>query len=297
MPEEGRQGFSLTDPRMSTATRYDLTDEQWRHLWPLLPPERPRTGRPNHDLRTILNGILWVLRTGAPWRDMPERYGPVGTVSSRFYRWRTSGVWGRVLAALQARADARGEVNWDLHFIDATVVRAHQHAAGARQIGDVMGSDDEALGRSQGGFSTKLHLRADRNGRPITAVLTGGERHEQMALEALLDQGAIRRTGPGRPRFRPRRVAGDKGYSSPTARRRLRLRRITPVIPTRKDQRRLAEFDREAYRERNRIERLINRLKQFRRMATRYEKRAASYLAMVTLAMILLWLPRFADAP
>jgi transposase len=159
------------------------------------------------------------------------------------------------------------------------------------------GGEGEALGRSQGGFSTKLHLRAEGNGRPITAVLTGGERHEQIALEALLDQGAIRRPGRGRPRLRPRCVAGDKGYSSPTARRRLRARRITPVIPTRKDQRRLASFDREAYRERNRVERLINRLKQFRRVATRYEKRAANYLAMVTLAMILLWLPRFADAP
>jgi transposase len=87
-------------------------------------------------------------------------------------------------------------------------------------------------------------------------------------------------------------VAGDKGYSSPTARRRLRARRITPVIPTRKDQRRLAIFDREAY-----LERLINRMKQFRRIATRYEKRAANYLAMVIIVMIVLWLPTFADRP
>jgi hypothetical protein len=91
-------------------------------------------------------------------------------------------------------------------------------------------------------------------------VLTGGERHEQIALEALLDQGAVRRPGRGRPRLRPRRVAGDKAYSSPTARRRLRRRGIVPVIPTKRDQRRQASFDREAYRARNRIERLINRL-------------------------------------
>jgi transposase len=149
---------------------------------------------------------------------------------------------------------------------------------------------DEALGRSQGGFSTKLHLRAEGNGRPITAVLTGGERHEQIALEALLDTGAIRRPGRGRPRLRPRRVAGDKGYSSPTARRRLRSRRITPVIPTKSDQRRQSGFDREAYRRRNLVERLINRLKQFRRIATPYEKRAVNYLAMVTIGMIMLWL-------
>jgi transposase len=149
---------------------------------------------------------------------------------------------------------------------------------------------DEALGRSQGGFSTKLHLRAEGGGKPIIAVLTGGERHEQIALEGLLDGGAIRRSGRGRPRLRPRRLAGDKGYSSPTARRRLRQRRISPVIPTRKDQRPQPNFDREAYRERNKVERLINRLKQFRRIATRYEKRAANYLAMVNIGMIMLWL-------
>ena len=128
----------------------------------------------------------------------------------------------------------------------------------------------EALGRSQGGFSTKLRLRAEgRQGKPIVAVLTGGERHEQIALEALLDHGAIRRPGRGRPRLRPRRAAGDKGYSSPTVRRRLRQRHIRAAIPNKSNQRRQPGFDRAAYRRRNLVERLINRLKQFRRIATR----------------------------
>ena len=272
--------------------RGDLTDAQWQSLAPLLPPEKPRTGRPNEDHRRIVNGILWVHRTGAPWRDLPRRYGPVGTVSSRFYRWRGAGIWQRVLAGLQAAADARGAIDWDLHFVDATIVRAHQHAAGARRQPGVIGGQDkaEALGRSQGGFSTKLHLRAEGGGKPITVVLTGGERNEQIALEDLLDQGAIRRQGRGRPRLRPRKVAGDKGYSSPTARRRLRRRGIRPVIPTRSDQPRQPDFDRDAYRQRNRVERLINRLKQARRVATRYEKRAVNYLAMIHIGCILLWL-------
>src|SRR4051795_1280403 len=124
---------------------------------------------------------------------------------------------------------------------------------------------DEALGRSQGGFSTKIHLRAEGHGRPITAVLTGGERHEQIALEDVLDRGAIPRSGRGRPRLRPRlrprRVAGDKGYSSPTARRRLRQRRITPVIPSKSNQRRQPRFDRAAYRLLHRGGRLVNRLR------------------------------------
>jgi transposase len=124
----------------------------------------------------------------------------------------------------------------------------------------------------------------------MTAVLTGGERHEQIALEALLDAGAVRRPGRGRPRLRPRRVAGDKGYSSPTARGRLRRRGILPVVPTKSNEPPQPSFDREAYRRRNLVERLINKLKHFRRVATRYEKRAENYLAMVKIAMIRLWL-------
>ena len=127
--------------------------------------------------------------------------------------------------------------------------------------------------------------RAEGHGRPITAVPTGGERHEQIALEAVLDRGAIRRPGRGRPR--PRRVAGDRGYGSPTARRRVRRRGI---IPTKKDQPRRPDFDRAAYRQRNKVERPINRLKQVRRSATRYEKQAVNDLAMLTIGMSRLWL-------
>ena len=120
-------------------TRFELIDRKCERLEPLLPPQLPATGRPNDDHRRILNGLLWIHRTGAPWRDLPERYGPVGTVSSRFYRWRQAGVWHRVLAALQAAADAKGELDWGLHFVDATIIRAHQHAAGARRTGAVGG--------------------------------------------------------------------------------------------------------------------------------------------------------------
>jgi transposase len=111
----------------------DLSDKQWERLRPLLPPQKPRTGRPAKDHRTILNGILWILRTGSPWRCLPERYGSWKTVSSRFYRWQRAGVWDRVLSALQRRADAERRLDWSLHFVDSTVVRAHQHAAGAKR--------------------------------------------------------------------------------------------------------------------------------------------------------------------
>jgi transposase len=113
--------------------RGDLTNSQWERLHPLLPPQQPKTGRPAHDHRTIINGILWILRTGAPWRDLPERYGPWRTVASRFYRWQRAGIWAQLFAAVQAQADAQGQLNWDLHSIDGTTIRAHQHAAGAKK--------------------------------------------------------------------------------------------------------------------------------------------------------------------
>ena len=112
-------------------TRGNLTDEQWALVAPLL-PQRATTGRPPKDHRQMLNGMLWILRTGAPWRDLPERYGPWSSVASRFYRWRKAGVWERLWAEILKQVDANGLLDWDVHFVDGTVVRAHQHAAGAK---------------------------------------------------------------------------------------------------------------------------------------------------------------------
>jgi Transposase DDE domain len=175
--------------------------------------------------------------------------------------------------------------------LDAALRRRHRGpGAPARRRGAEKGGGDEALGRSRGGFSTKLHLRAERGGKPMVLVLTGGERHEQPVLPRLMERGAVKRPGRGRPRIRPDRVAGGEGYSRKKVRRYLGGRRIAAVIPTKADQEPLPGFDRAAYRERNVVERLINRLKQFRRVATRYERRAADSLAMATVACILLWL-------
>ena len=113
-------------------TTSQLSAAQWAKLVPLLPPQRPRMGRPPKDHRLIMEAIVWLCRTGAPWRDLPSEFGPWATVAGRFYRWRRQGVWDRVLAGLHAGADMRGELDWLLHFVDGSVVRAHQHAAGAR---------------------------------------------------------------------------------------------------------------------------------------------------------------------
>lgn len=97
----------------------------------LLPPQKAK-GRPAKDHRTIINGMLWINKTGAPWRDLPERYGPWQTVATRFYRWTKQGIWDKILAEVQQSADANGQIEWEVHFVDSSVIRAHQHAAGAK---------------------------------------------------------------------------------------------------------------------------------------------------------------------
>ena len=127
-------------------------------------------------------------------------------------------------------------------------------------------------------------MRTDRKGHPLFFALTAGEKHDAPHLLKLVDGGAIRRVGRGRPRLRPACIAGDKGYDSAALRDALRRRGIEPLIPSRSNRKRVLAFDKERYRERNVIERCINRLKQWRRVATRYDKLAVNYLAMVLIA-------------
>lgn len=111
--------------------RHQLTDEQWNVVEPLVVRRRARTGRPPADPREMLDGIFWILRTGAPWRDLPERFGPWQTVYDYFSAWRRGGVFGRILEALQVRLDRDGRIDWDLWCIDGSSVRAARCAAGA----------------------------------------------------------------------------------------------------------------------------------------------------------------------
>jgi transposase len=111
--------------------RHELTDEQWAFVEPLVPLSTARTGRPPKDRRTQLNGIFWILSTGAPWRDLPERFGPWQTVYDHFRNWRKSGIFARIIEALQVKLDKAGYIDWQLWCVDGSSVRAARAAAGA----------------------------------------------------------------------------------------------------------------------------------------------------------------------
>ncbi|MFD7915173.1 IS5 family transposase [Streptomyces sp. NPDC059752] len=276
-----------------------LTDAQWARIEPLLPDRSPRRGGRWRDHRQVLDVIAFKYRTGTPWVDLPDHFGSWKGVRNRLRTWDAEGTLGRAFTALLAQADTAGDSDWVV-AVDSTIVRAHQHAAGARQKG-LPGDepDDHALGPSRGGLTTKVHLAADSRCRPLAFVLTAGQAGDAPAFESLMVRIRVPRP-VGRPRTTPDVVLADKAYSSRAIRDHLRRRGIRAVIPQPADQAanrkrrgslggRPPAFDRESYKQRNTIERCINKLKQWRGLATRYDKTATIYLAGLHVAAILIW--------
>lgn len=268
------------------------------------------------------------MRTGVQWRDLPERYGPWKTVYERHRLWSADGTWEHPLQQVQAAAGTVGEIDWDV-AVGSTIMRAHQHTAGARttpppaparQKGGRSdrtpgrtpvaepacspgggGEAGEALGRSRGGFTTKLHLSAEGRCRPLALIVTPGQRADCTQLQPVLEKIRIPRPGPARPRKKPDSLTADKAYSNGPCRRYLRRRAIRHTIPEKIDSQaarlrkgsrggRPPAFDKDRYKKRNTVERAINKLKQSRAVATRYDKRGYVFLGTVTVAATVPWL-------
>lgn len=247
-----------------------MTDDEWAIFAPFLIAPCSRGGRPPRNHRHKLDGILWLCRTGVPWRDLPTEFGKWNSVWKQFRRWCESGVWDLMLQAL---ADSGAALDL-LQMIDSTVVRAHRCAAGEGTAGQ-----NQALGRSRGGFSTKVHVRCNAAGLPIGIVLSEGEAHDVTAFEALMDQ---RDSDPGA-------MLADKGYDSDAIRHDLRDRGATPEIPTKRNRKVQHTVGKRLYALRSRIECFIGNLKEQRRIATRYDKLATSFLGFVLLGCIRIW--------
>ncbi|WP_121843189.1 IS5 family transposase [Streptomyces sp. S5] len=289
--------------------RGDPSDGEWARLEPTLPKSVGRGGRWQRH-RRVINGILFRQRTGLPWRDLPPRFGNRKTVYDRHRRWSADGTWERVLRTVQADADVEGRIDWSVVSVDSTVCRAHQHAAGAHhRVPRVLGRQrrpaehrlDEALGRSRGGLTTKIHLASDGSCRSLAVLITPGQWGDAPQLINIIDRVRVPRPAGGRPRTRPDHVCGDKAYGSRRNRLYLRRCQVKHTIPGPKNRKvnrrrrgshggRPTCFDSTTCKRRNEVERCFNALKGSRAVATRYDKRAYVFHGTVTLAAIRLWL-------
>jgi transposase len=247
--------------------RFALRDDQWDRIKDVLPGREGHVGGTADDNRWFVEAVLHRFRTGCPWRDLPERFGSWKTVHQRFSRWAKSGVFARMFKLLSNDHDN------EYMMIDATIVRAHQHSAGAQKINGA-----QAIGRSRGGLTTKVHALVDALGNPVNLMLTPGQDHDLTCAEPLLENAD------------PGALLGDKAYDADRFIDTLTRRGITPVIPPKANRKSKRACDFALYRERNLVERFFNKIKHYRAIATRYDKLARNFLAAVQLvaAVILL---------
>src|SRR5258708_862492 len=239
-----------------------LSDEQWARIEPHLPKDV--RGVERADDRRVISGIVHVLKCGCRWCDCPEAYGPPTTIYNRFVRWARRGIWENLFRELAGNGRSA-----DTQMIDSTHVKAHRSAAGGKG-----GSRSRLLAAR----AAKIHALADAKGRLIAILLTGGEAHDCPIAERL-----IRRVKPSK------RMLGDKAYDSAELRDELHERGTTPVIPNRSNRKQPFRFSKRLSTLRWRIDSAFTRLKDFRRIATRYDRLARNYLASVCLAAALVW--------
>jgi len=227
-------------------------------------------GRKPQNLKKTMEGILWVMRTGSPWRDIPKKFGIWSQVYAQFRSWSKNGLWSYLLKHFEDN-----EADKEYLMIDSSVVRVHQDAT--RYKNDPLA---EAIGRSKGGISTKIHFICDALGYPISFILTGGERGDATQATALLDKTIQ----PGCS------CLLDKGYDSDDIRTFIVQKEAKAIIPYRKNRTKQPEIDNHLYKERHKVENLFQKLKRFRRIHSRFEMKTSSYAAMISIASICVWI-------
>ncbi len=247
-----------------------LLDSQWDKLAVFLKGcSRIYIGKEG-ACRRFIEGILWMTRSGAQWRLLPEKYGNWNRVYKRFNRWSKQEVWEKMHIFFANDPDMESIM------IDSTVVRAHPCAAGAmKKEGQ---EQDQALGRSRGGFSTKVHVLVDALGNPLDFILTGGQVADVTQAKALLE---------GR---KANNAIMDKAYDADKLLNQIDSQGMTAVIPPKSNRISQRDYDRHLYKERHLVECFINKIKHYRRIFSRFDKTARNFMSFIRFAATLIWL-------
>jgi transposase len=245
-----------------------LTEAQMRRIKPYFPLSH---GVARVDDRRVISGIVFVIRNGLRWRDAPREYGPHKTIYNRFVRWSRLGVFNKIFAELARKAGKPSRL-----MIDATHLKAHRTAASLLKRGSV----PRRIGRTKGGLNSKLYAVCDGQGRPLIMLLSEGQMSDYKGAALMLDA-----LPPAR------QLLGDKGYDADWFRQALAERGITACIPSKSNRKKPIEHDRELYRQRHKIENMFGRLKDWRRIHTRYDRCAHTFMSAICIAAaIIFWL-------
>ena len=251
----------------------DLTDEQWVLIGPFLPALARRKdgrGRPWRENRAVLNGILWILRTGAPWADLPDRYSSYQTCHRRFQQWVRSGVLKDILSVLAEALHDEGYLDLQEAFIDGSFTPAKKGGL--------------CVGKTKRGKGTKIMAIADRRGLPVAVHVESATPHEVTLVKATIAQALVRK--------RLEHLVGDAAYESDQLDAELAQRGVELIAPHRRDRKRKTQDGRplRRYRRRWKVERLFAWLQNYRRIVVRYERHVENFLGMLHLACCLILL-------
>ena len=246
-----------------TDTRHTYTDEQWARMDPLLPPSK---GRPGGAQRTFFNALLWMARTGSPWRDLPEHFGKWNVVYQRYAYWCKKGHFEQWFQDLQ-------QPDLEEVMIDSTCCRAHQASAGAPKK-----AGPQAIGLTRGGLNTKIHAVCDALGNPLRFILTPGQQHDSKPVQELLEN------------LPAKALLADKAYDSDKIVQFAQEQGMEVIIPSKVNRKQQRALDKHRYKARHLVENLFQRMKVFRRVATRYDKLDERFLGFVHIAGIMKWL-------
>ena len=247
-----------------------LPDSHWQTIYPFLKTCDGIYVGDEVKCRRFVEAVLWIARSGAPWRLLPPEYGKWNSLFKRFARWSDKQIWQKLFEHCAVEPD----LEWLL--LDSTIVRAHPCAAGA--LKKTGGQAVQALGRSRGGFSTKIHLIVDALGPPLDFVRTGGQTHDVTQAPTIL---------AGQ---RSEYVIADKSYDSDALLELIEQQGSIPVIPARRNRTMPRWYDRDLYKERHAVECFVNKIKHFRHIFSRFDKLASRYLAFLQFVSALIWL-------
>lgn len=218
------------------------------------------------ELKTFIEAIYWITRTGAQWREVPEKYGNWNSIYTRFNAWSKKNIWGKLMEFCVKDPDL------EYLSIDATIVRAHACSAG---YGD---QAEQGLGRSKGGFSTKIHAEVDALGNPLKLLVTAGQRSDFTKASELLKNAS------------GSYVIADMGYDSDDIRAQILAQECTPVIPGKSNRKIPIGYDKHIYKERHVIECFFSKIKQFRRVFSRFDKSIRNFGSFLSFVGAILWL-------